>query len=260
MRMNIADCGAVVAGGASGLGAATVEALVAQDAFVTILDVRVDQGEALCVELGTRVRFVRTDVTNEEDVINAIEIAAKIAPLRVAVNCAGIADAARTVTREGIPAPVSMFRKVLDVNLVGTFMVASRAASEMAKTEVMTDGERGVIVNTSSGAAYEGQIGQVAYSASKAGVAGLTLPMARDLASMGIRVCAIAPGLMDTAMLASLNADVRSSLAAEVPFPHRLGSAHEYSSLVLEIIRNSYLNGEVIRLDGALRLSAGRNL
>jgi NAD(P)-dependent dehydrogenase (short-subunit alcohol dehydrogenase family) len=251
------DVAAVVTGGASGLGEATVRALAARGAAVTILDLDESRGPALAAELGGHTTFVRTDVTDEASVQAAIEDATgKDRPLRIAVNCAGIAWAQRTVGRDGEPHDLGAFTRTVMVNLVGTFNVLRLAAAAMARTEPgEEDGERGVIVNTASIAAYDGQIGQIAYAASKGGVVGLTLPAARDLSSVGVRVCTIAPGLVDTPMLAGLPEEARTALAAGIPFPKRLARPADYAELALDIVEHGYLNGEVFRMDGALRMA-----
>ncbi|TFV76121.1 SDR family NAD(P)-dependent oxidoreductase [Blastococcus sp. CT_GayMR19] len=251
------DVAAVVTGGASGLGEATTRALAAKGAAVTVLDLQEDRGQALAAELGGHTTFVRTDVTDEASVQAAIaEATAKDRPLRIAVNCAGVAWAQRTVGRGGEPHDLGVFTKTVMVNLVGTFNVLRLAAAAMAATEPEDeDGERGVIVNTASIAAYDGQIGQIAYAASKGGVVGMTLPAARDLSSVGVRVCTIAPGLVDTPMMAGLPEEARQSLAAGIPFPKRLAQPADYAQLALGIIEHGYLNGEVIRMDGALRMA-----
>jgi len=248
--MELTEAAAVVTGGASGLGAATARALAAAGARVTIIDRDEASGVAVADEIGGT--FVRTDVTSVPDVARAISYAGK--PLRVAVNCAGIATPGRVLERDGAPSPVDAFRSVIDVNLVGTFNVLTHAASSMAENEPLEHGERGLIVNTASIAAFEGQVGQAAYAASKAGIVGLTLPAARDLAGIGVRVVTIAPGIIDTPLLAGLTDEFRVALAGSVPFPKRLGTPEDYASLVLEIVRNGYLNGETIRMDGALRM------
>ncbi len=248
--MELQGTTAIVTGGASGLGAATARALAAGGALVTILDLDEEQGPATAEEIGGA--FVRTDVTSASDVARAVSHADR--PLRVAVNCAGIATPGRIVGRDGSPAPLERFRSVIDVNLVGTFNVLAHAAASMAENDPLADGERGVIINTASVAAYEGQVGQTAYAASKAGIVGLTLPAARDLAGIGVRVNTIAPGIIDTPLLAGLTEEFRVSLANNVPFPKRLGRPEDFASLVLEIVRNGYLNGETIRMDGALRM------
>lgn len=253
--MDITGAAALVTGGASGLGAATARALAAAGAAVTVVDLQEDRGEALVAELGGGSRFVVADVTNADQVAAAVSLAAEDAPLRVAVSCAGIGSAARTIDRDGAPGDLTEFRRVVEVNLVGTFNVTSQAAARMATAPELDHGERGVIVNTASVAAFEGQVGQAAYSASKGGVVGMTLPIARDLARVGIRVCTIAPGIIDTPLLGGLNEEFRSALAASVPFPQRLGTPDDYAHLVMSIVGNGYLNGEVIRLDGALRMA-----
>ncbi|SEO70886.1 SDR family NAD(P)-dependent oxidoreductase [Trujillonella endophytica] len=250
------EVAAVVSGGASGLGAATARALAARGAAVTILDLNADAGEALAAELGGKAAFVRTDVTDEASVAAAIAAATGAGlPLRIAVNCAGIGWAERTVARDGSPHGLEQFTKTVMINLVGTFNVLRLAAAAMARTEPAEDGERGVIVNTASIAAYEGQIGQVAYAASKGGIVGLTLPAARDLAGIGVRVCTIAPGLVDTPLLAGLPEEARTALAAGIPFPRRLGRPDDFAQLALAIVEHGYLNGEVVRMDGALRMA-----
>jgi NAD(P)-dependent dehydrogenase (short-subunit alcohol dehydrogenase family) len=246
--MRLEGAGAIVAGGASGLGEATARALSARGARVTIADLNEERGAALARELG--VAFLRADVTDEEQLGAAVEAAV---PLRLAVSCAGIGWAERTVKREG-PAALQPFETVVRVNLIGTYNVLRLAAAAMVEGEPDAEGERGVVVMTASIAAYEGQIGQTAYAASKGGVAALTLPAARDLARLGIRVCTIAPGLFDTPLLAGLPEDAREALGTGIPFPQRLGRPEEYARLACEIAENPMLNGEVIRLDGALRM------
>jgi NAD(P)-dependent dehydrogenase (short-subunit alcohol dehydrogenase family) len=248
--MRLEGAGAIVAGGASGLGEATARALSARGARVTIADLNEERGAALARELG--VAFLRADVTDEEQLGAAVEAAV---PLRLAVSCAGIGWAERTVKREG-PAALQPFETVVRVNLIGTYNVLRLAAAAMVEGEPDAEGERGVVVMTASIAAYEGQIGQTAYAASKGGVAALTLPAARDLARLGIRVCTIAPGLFDTPLLAGLPEDARGALGTGIPFPQRLGRPEEYARLACEIAENPMLNGEVIRLDGALRMPA----
>ncbi len=243
--MQLADSVALVTGGASGLGAATVRRLVAGGAKVVIVDRDLARGAALADELGAdRARFAQADVAD----------AAHFGPLRIAVSCAGVGWAARTLDKTGAPHKLDLFQTIVGINLVGTFNVLRLAASAMSHAAPTATGERGVIVNTASVAAYDGQIGQIAYAASKAGVVGMTLPAARDLAPAGVRVCTIAPGLMDTPMLAALPDDKRAALAADVVFPKRLGDPAEYAELVAAIVANGYLNGETIRLDGALRM------
>jgi NAD(P)-dependent dehydrogenase (short-subunit alcohol dehydrogenase family) len=250
--MNIDGVNALVAGGASGLGAATARELNAAGANVTIADLNEERGSALADEIGAA--FVRTDVTDPAQVEAAVSAAAGEDGLRVSVCCAGIGWAEKTAGRNG-PHAYEPFERVVHVNLIGTFNVLRLASAAMLANEPDAGGERGVCVNTASVAAYDGQIGQLAYSASKGGIVGLTLPAARDLASVGIRVCAIAPGLFDTPLLAGLPQEVRDSLGASVPFPSRLGRPEEYAALARHIVENSMLNGEVIRLDGALRMA-----
>jgi NAD(P)-dependent dehydrogenase (short-subunit alcohol dehydrogenase family) len=249
------DTPAVVTGGASGLGAATARALGRRGAKVAILDLDAERGAKVAGE--AHGLFCRSDVTDPASVAAALARAADAhGPARIAVACAGIAPAARTVDREGLPHDPALFSRVIGINLVGTFLFAAQAAAAMAALEPLTaDGERGVIVATASVAAYEGQIGQAAYAASKGGIASLVLPMARDLAKSGIRVAAIAPGLFRTPMLEGLPAEAQASLGAQVPFPARLGEPDEFASLVLAIAENPMLNGSVIRLDGAIRMA-----
>ena len=249
--MQLAGSVALVTGGASGLGLATATALSEAGAAVLLVDLPSSDGEARAAELGGA--FAATDVTDPDQVQAAVEQAQAMGPLRVAVNCAGIGTPGRVVGKHG-PLPLEQFARVVQVNLVGTFNVIRLAAAAMAATEPV-DGERGVLVNTASAAAYDGQIGQAAYSASKGGVVGMTLPVARDLASSLIRVMTIAPGLFDTPMLQGLPEPARQSLAAQVPMPSRLGDPREYAALVRHIVENPMLNGEVIRLDGAIRMA-----
>ena len=246
--MDLNGQGALVAGGASGLGEATARELVARGASVTIADLNAERGEALAAELNGR--FVEADVTDEAAVSAAVQAAEG---LRLAVSCAGIGWAERTVKKDG-PAALLPFETVVRVNLIGTFNVLRLAAAAMAGNEPDAEGERGVVVMTASIAAFDGQIGQTAYAASKGGVAGLTLPAARDLARLGIRVCTIAPGLFDTPLLAGLPEESRQALGAQIPFPARLGRPDEYAKLACHIAENTMLNGEVLRLDGALRM------
>jgi NAD(P)-dependent dehydrogenase (short-subunit alcohol dehydrogenase family) len=253
--MNARDAVAIVTGGASGLGEATVRRLVGAGARVVILDRDADRGKALSTELGATVAFAETDVTSEESVLAAIGVASEMGPLRIAVNCAGIGVAARVLGKDG-PHPLALYRTAIEVNLIGTFNVCRLAADAMAKTEPLADGERGVIVNTASVAAFEGQIGQAAYASSKGGVVALTLPLARELARLGIRVLAIAPGTFATPMLAGLPAEAVAGLEADIPFPRRVGEPAEFAQLVAHLVENRYLNGEVIRLDGAIRMPA----
>lgn len=246
--------GAIVTGGASGLGAAAAEALAARGMNVTVFDLNAEAGAAQAARLGGL--FVPVDVTDAASVSAGVEAAeAKFGAPRVLVNCAGIAPAAKTVSR-GAPHDPDVFAKTISINLIGSFLCASTAAARMVAADPAgPDGARGVIVNTASVAAYDGQIGQVAYAASKGGVVGMTLPMARDLADKGVRVCSIAPGLFLTPMLKGLPEDVQSALGAQVPFPPRLGAPEEYAAMVAHITQNPMLNGEVIRLDGAIRMA-----
>jgi NAD(P)-dependent dehydrogenase (short-subunit alcohol dehydrogenase family) len=253
--VEIAGRTVLVTGAGSGLGAATARLVVALGGRVVLADVDQARGAEVAGELGDRARFVPTDVTDEAAVSAAVAAAADAdGGLHVAVNCAGVAPAERVVGRQG-PHSLARFVACLQVNLVGTFNVVRLAAAAMAGNQPLADGERGVIVNTASVAAFDGQVGQAAYAASKAGVAGMTLPIARELARFGIRVVAIAPGIFDTPMLAGMPEEVRSSLGAQVPFPSRLGKPEEYAALVRHIVENPMLNGEVIRLDGAIRMA-----
>jgi NAD(P)-dependent dehydrogenase (short-subunit alcohol dehydrogenase family) len=245
----------IVTGGASGLGAATVRALVAGGARVVIADLKESEGQALVSELGAGVRFARTDVTDEASAKAAVQSAADaFGGLQGLVNCAGIVHGEKVIGREG-PSTLTGFRRAVEINLVGTFNLIRLAADAMAKGTPNAEGERGVIVNTASIAAFDGQIGQAAYSASKAGVVGMTLPIARELARFGIRVMTIAPGVFETPMVGQIPPDIADALGKSVPFPPRLGRPAEFASLVLEILRNTMLNGEVIRLDGAIRMA-----
>ena len=251
--MQIDGCVAVVTGGASGLGLATARRLVTAGAQVVLLDLPGGPGEQAVADLGERAAFAPGDVTSEQDVAAALDAAAARGPIRIAVNCAGVGTAGRVLGRNGV-LPLDAFSRVIQVNLIGTFNVLRLAAERIAATEPI-DGERGVIVNTASAAAFDGQIGQAAYSASKGGVVGMTLPIARDLADKLIRVMTIAPGLFATPMLAGLPQEAQDSLGAQVPHPSRLGDPAEYAALVEHIVMNPMLNGEVIRLDGAIRMA-----
>ncbi|HEY4829407.1 MAG TPA: SDR family NAD(P)-dependent oxidoreductase [Solirubrobacteraceae bacterium] len=252
--MDIAGSGALVGGGASGLGAATARRLHAHGAHVVIADQNVERGAILADELGERATFVAADVTDPDAVQAAVDVArAHPVPLRIAVSCAGIGWAGRVVGRNGAHA-FEPFETVIRVNLIGTFNVMRLAAAVMVENEPTASGERGVCVNTASIAAFDGQIGQIAYAASKGGIVSMTLPAARDLAPLGVRVCAIAPGTFDTPLLAALPEDARQELRRVVPFPSRFGRPDEFAALAAHIIENEMLNGEVIRLDGALRM------
>ena len=252
--MKIKGSVALVTGGASGLGEATVRQLVAQGGPVVIIDLNADRGNQLAAELGDAATFARADVSNAEEVQAAVEQATSMGTLRAAISCAGIGMAMRTVGKDGTPHDLGLFQKVISVNLIGTFNILRLAASAMAKNEP-EDGERGVVINTASVAAFDGQIGQVAYSASKGGIVGLTLPAARDLSKAQIRVVTIAPGTFDTPLLGMLPDEIRDALAAAIPHPSRLGRPQEFGALACHIVENSYLNGEVIRLDGAIRMA-----
>ncbi len=252
--MQIEGSGAIVGGGASGLGEATARLLHAAGAHVVIADMNEERGQALATELGDRAAFVPTDVTDESAVQEAVRVAtAQPVTLRIAVSCAGIGWAGRVVGKRGAH-ELDPFETVIRVNLIGTFNVMRLAAAAMIETEPTQSGERGVCINTASIAAYDGQIGQIAYSASKGAIVSMTLPAARDLSSAGVRVCAIAPGTFDTPLLGKLPQDAREALGKVVPFPSRFGRPEEFAALVAHIVENEMLNGEVIRLDGALRM------
>lgn len=253
--MNITGKSALVTGGASGLGLATVLRLHSAGARVVILDLPGSEGKQVAADLGEHAVFVAADVTDEEQVQDAVDTAVAQAPLAVTVNCAGIGNAIRVVGRDGSPFPLSDFTKIVNVNLVGTFNVLRLAAAAMVANTEIDGEERGVIVNTASVAAFDGQIGQTAYSASKGGIVGMTLPIARDLAGHRIRVNTIAPGLFHTPLFNALPEEAIDSLGAQVPHPSRLGKPEEYAGLVAHIVENPMLNGEVIRLDGAIRMA-----
>ncbi|GAB3296835.1 SDR family oxidoreductase [Epidermidibacterium keratini] len=255
--MDLGAVSAIVTGGASGLGEATTRALAEEGASVTIVDLAADKGTALAAELGGATTYVAADVTNPEQVQQAIDDASsKDSPLRVVINCAGIGYAKRVLGKDGSAHDLESFQKVIAVNLTGTFNVLRLAAEAIAKAEPYNeDGARGVIVNTASVAAFEGQIGQIAYATSKAGIQGMTLPAARDLSSVGIRVNAIAPGIIDTAMLAGVSDEFRKTLGAGVPFPKRIGRPDEYAEVALFLARHDYMNGETVRFDAALRMA-----
>lgn len=244
----------LVSGGASGLGGATSTLLAKSGANVVIADINQEKGETLAAELGGNTRFIACNVTDEDSVKAAIALAvSSFGALNGALNCAGVGVAEKTVGKDG-PHSLAAFKRVIEINLIGTFNVIRLAAAQMSVQEPNAGGERGVIINTASIAAFDGQIGQAAYSASKGGIVGMTLPIARDLARSGIRIVTIAPGLFDTPLLAGLPEDVKKVLGAQVPFPSRLGDPAEYAALAKHIIENAMLNGEVIRLDGALRM------
>jgi NAD(P)-dependent dehydrogenase (short-subunit alcohol dehydrogenase family) len=250
--MEIKCQAAIVTGAASGLGAATAQQLIEAGAKVALLDVNIDAGRDVAAKIGGLA--LRCDVTESDSALEAISAARdKHGIARILVNCAGIGPAKRIVGRDGAM-PLADFERVIRINLIGTFNMMRLMAADLQKAAPLADGERGIIVSTASVAAFEGQVGQAAYSASKGGVAALTMPAARELAQFGIRVMAIAPGIFGTPMLRAMPEDVQATLGASVPFPRRLGEPREYAELVLHCVRNSYLNGEVIRLDGALRM------
>jgi NAD(P)-dependent dehydrogenase (short-subunit alcohol dehydrogenase family) len=249
-----AEGGFLITGGASGLGFATAKRIVEQGGTVVLLDVNETAGQLAQTTLGEKSLFIKTDVTSEKEVLQAIEATKKkYGTIRGAINCAGLGPAKRVVGKDGAH-ELDFFHKVLNVNLVGTFNVIRLAAQEMQHNELNDKGERGIIINTASVAAFDGQIGQAAYAASKGGIVAMTLPIAREFARMAIRVMTIAPGIFETPLLQNLPEEVRVSLAKQVPFPSRLGQPDEFAALVLHIIENSMLNGEVIRLDGAIRM------
>ena len=252
--MELRTVKAVVTGGASGLGRATAERLLAASATVALLDRPASAGAEVAKAMGQRAFFTPADVTNADEVSTALQTAGeRLGGINVLVNCAGIGTAMKTFGKSG-PAKLEEFTRVIQVNLIGTFNCIRLTAALMAKNTPGAEGERGVVINTASVAAFDGQIGQAAYSASKGGIVGMTLPIARDLAELGIRVMTIAPGIFDTPLLATLSDPIRASLAKQVPFPQRLGRPAEFAALALHIIENSMLNGETIRLDGAIRM------
>ena len=250
--MNIAGASAIVTGGASGLGAATARRLAAEGMRIVVIDLQDSLGEETAAQISGA--YVHADVTDPEQVQRAVDAAVEVAPLRVLVNCAGIGPPARTVARDGSPHDLSDFAKVININLIGTFNCIRLAAAAMVTNDPMDHNERGAIVNTASVAAYDGQIGQAAYAASKGGIVGMTLPVARDLASAGIRVNTIAPGIIDTPLLAGLPEQARESLAQQVLNPKRLGRPDEFADLVHLLVTHSYMNGETIRMDGGIRM------
>ena len=252
--MKIDGSVAIVTGGASGLLETTGRQWVSKGGRAVIVDLNTERGEKLAAELGDAASFVPADVSDAQQVEDAIALGTSLGSLRAAINCAGIGIGARTIGKDGTPHDLGTFQKVISVNLIGTFNVLRLAASAMHENEP-EEGERGVIVNTASVAAYDGQIGQIAYSASKGGIVGMTLPAARDLSKAGIRVVTIAPGPFDTPLLGMLSDEIRAALAASIPHPSRLGRPDEFGALACHIVENSYLNGEVIRLDGALRMA-----
>ncbi|PUA16694.1 SDR family NAD(P)-dependent oxidoreductase [Glaciimonas sp. PCH181] len=254
--MQIKDKCFLISGGGSGLGAATARMIIQQGGQVILADLNQEAGTALAKELGDRAQFITTDVSNESSAKAAVDAAvATFGGLHGLINCAGVAPAQKVLGKTG-PHNFDDFARVIQINLIGTFNMLRLAADAISKTEPNADGERGVIINTASVAAYDGQIGQAAYSASKGGVVALTLPVARELARFGIRVMTIAPGLMETPMLLGMPAEVQEALGKTVPFPPRMGKPAEFASMVKTIIENAYLNGEVIRLDGAIRMTA----
>lgn len=251
--MQVNGAVALVTGGASGLGRATAEQLYYSGATVVLVDLPSSSGTEVAAALGSRAHFVGADVTSESEVQAAVDLAASLGSLRVVVNCAGVATPGKVLSRKGV-LPLGDFERVVRINLIGTFNVVRLAAEKMAATELV-DGERGVMVNTASVAAFDGQIGQPAYSASKGGVAAMTLPIARELAAHQIRVMTIAPGIFETPMMAGMSEEIRESLGQQVPHPSRLGKPTEYAALVQHIVDNPMLNGETIRLDGAIRMA-----
>lgn len=252
--MDIANSKAIISGGASGLGLKTAEKIINSGGMAVLMDLNSEQGSANAKELGDRALFIKTNVTSENEVQNAvIEASNFMGGMTLAVSCAGVVGAARALGREK-PMPVEFFSQTIQVNLIGSFLVSKEAANIMQNNKPNADGERGVIINTASVAAFEGQIGQAAYSASKGGIVGMTLPLAREFARIGVRVNTIAPGIFKTPMVAGMTQDLQDSLGKQVPFPPRLGRPEEYADLVESIYRNAMINGETIRLDGAIRM------
>lgn len=253
--MEIKEKTFVISGGASGLGYATAELLIQSDAKVVLLDVNEPLGQQAEQNLGHNSLFIHCDITSEEQVQNAVNLAkSQFGALHGIINCAGLGPAKRVVGKEG-PHPLEAFKKVVEVNLFGTFNTLRLVANEMQHNEWNVDGERGIVINTASVAAFDGQVGQAAYSASKGGIVAMTLPIAREFARMGIRVNCIAPGIFETPLLKNLSQEVQDSLAQQIPFPKRLGKPSEFAQLVKQIIENTMLNGEVVRLDGGIRMS-----
>ena len=254
--MKVKDCIAIITGGASGLGEACVRNVIAGGGRAAIFDLQADRAEQIVSEMGSSVIFANTDITSEESVQNAVaKTMAAFGGINVLINCAGVGDPAKLLSKRG-PMPLTLFNRVMQINLVGTFNVIRLAVEQMVKNVPNEDGEKGVIINTASVAAFDGQVGQPAYSASKAGVVGMTLPLARECAEYGIRVMTIAPGLFNTPMLSILPEAAREALGKMIPFPSRLGNPLEYAKLTEHIIENPMLSGEVIRLDGAIRMAA----
>ena len=252
--MDIANSKAIISGGASGLGLKTAEKIISSGGMAVLMDLNSEQGSANAKKLGDRALFIKTNVTSENEVQNAvIEASNFMGGMTLAVSCAGVVGAARALGREK-PMPVEFFSQTIQVNLIGSFLVSKEAANIMQNNKPNADGERGVIINTASIAAFEGQIGQAAYSASKGGIVGMTLPLAREFARIGVRVNTIAPGIFKTPMVAEMTQDLQDSLGKQVPFPPRLGRPEEYADLVESIYRNAMINGETIRLDGAIRM------
>ena len=252
--MDLSTAKAVISGGASGLGFATAQAVIDAGGHTVLLDVNVEQGEASAAGLGERATFVQTDVSNEDAVRTAMQAASEfMGGITLAVNCAGVANAGRTLGREG-PWPTENFNRVIQINLVGSYNVTKEAAALMQTNEPNEQGERGVVISTASIAAFEGQIGQAAYSASKGGIVGMMLPLAREFAQFGIRVNTIAPGIFKTPMMAGMPEEVQDSLGKQVPFPPRLGAPEEYANTAAFIYGNPMVNGETIRVDGAIRM------
>lgn len=251
--MDIAGAAAVITGGASGLGAATARRLAKADVRVVLADLQDDLGDAVADQVGGA--YVHADVTDPDQVQAAVDAACEMGPLRILVNCAGIAPPARTLNREGEPHDLRHFERVVAINLVGSFNCVRLAAVAMADAALLDTGERGAIVNTASVAAFDGQVGQAAYAASKGGIVGMTLPIARDLSSIGVRVNTIAPGIMDTPMLAGLPEAAKESLGQQVLFPKRLGTTAEYADLAHLLLTHSYMNGETVRMDGGIRMA-----